>query len=342
MLRAWWTNLGAVAAILAAAGAVVAKSKDSAPSAHELRNVSYDATRELYRAIDAGFAADYARRTGERVIVSQSHGGSTRQSRAVASGLEADVVTFALPSDVEFLRRRGLVAEGWAERLPNHSHPYVSTVVFVVRRGNPFRVADWPDLVRPGLAVVAPDPKTSGNGKLAFLAAWGSVLARGGDEEAARAFVTALYTHAAALEAGARGARIEFADEGVGDVHLAWESEALLEVAESAGDLAIVYPPRSIRAEPSVALVDANVARRGTRAEAQAYLEYLFTPEAQETIARQGYRPFRDDVLARHGDTLPAIELFPVTAVAKDWDDAVSRFFSDGGVFDGLNLPRAR
>jgi sulfate transport system substrate-binding protein len=332
----------AVLAVFVAAGAVVAKSADRSRRAERLLNVSYDATRELYIDLNRMFAGEYGRVKGRQIGIAQSHGGSSHQARAVIEGLEADVVTFALYSDVDLLRKHGLIAQDWSSRLPNHSQPYTSTIVFVVRKGNPSHLADWPDLVRPGVAVVMPSPRTSGNGKLAFLAAWGSVLRRGGDEAAARAFVSDLYMHVVALEAGARASTMEFADDKVGDVHLTWENEAQREVSESGGDLQIVYPPTSIRAEPYVAWVDANVARRGTEGEARAYLEYLFTPAAQEAIARHGYRPYREDILKEHADRFPAVDLFPVTIVAKDWDDAVQRFFSEGGVFDGLRVARAR
>src|SRR4051794_11636930 len=231
----------------------------------ELLNVSYDPTRELWQELNELFIAKYKRETGQDLTINQSHGGSGAQARAVIDGLEADVVTLALGSDTDALRRHGLLADDWQERLPNHSLPYYSTIVFVVRKGNPERIRDWTDLVRPGIGVITPNPKTSGNGKLSFLAAWGSVIRRGGSEDDARAFVTRLYRTVPKPDAGARGSPITSARQKLGDVHLTWENEAHLEVAEAKGELEIVYPPVSIRAEPFVAVVDANVDRKGTR-----------------------------------------------------------------------------
>ena len=335
-------NAGAVLMVVAAASAVLAKSRGQSVHRGTLLNASYDTTRELYRDLNPRFAADYRRRTGQEVEIAQSHGGSSRQARSVADGLDADVVTLALYTDVDLLRKAGLVADDWADRLPNHSQPYTSTIVFVVRSGNPLHITDWSDLVRPGVGVVTPSPQTSGNGKVAFLAAWGSVLRRGGDENRARSFVSDLYAHVVALGSGARAATMEFAEERVGDVQLTWESEALHEVSESRGGLEVVYPPTSLRAEPYVAWVDANVARRGTQEVARAYLEYLFTTEGQETLARHGYRPYRQDVLQHHADEIHAIDLFPVSLIAKDWEDAVQKFFAEGGIFDSLHTLRNR
>jgi sulfate transport system substrate-binding protein len=220
------------------------------------------------------------------------------------------------------------------------SLPYFSTIVFVVRKGNLKGIKDWPDLVKPGVQIITPNPKTSGNGKLSFLAAWGSVLSRGGSEAAARKFITELYQHAPVLDTGARGATTTFAQKGIGDVHLTWENEAHLEVREAQGDLELVYPPVSIRAEPHVAVVDANVDRKGTRPAAEAYLKYLYTDAAQETIARHFYRPINPGILSRHGDVFRKIELFPVTAVAADFDDAQAKFFNDDAVFDKIYQPQ--
>ncbi len=232
----------------------------------ELLNVSYDPTRELWRDLNTQFIQRYRAETGTELAIKQSHAGSSSQARAVIDGLEADVVTLALWSDIDAIRRRGLIKDGWQERLPNHSLAYFSTIVFVVRKGNPKGIKDWPDIVKPDVVVITPNPKTSGNGKLSFLAAWGSVRQTGGSEADARAFVTRLYKQTPVLETGARGATTTFAQRGIGDVHLTWENEAHLEVDESGGALEIVYPPRSIRAEPFVAVVDANVERKGTQA----------------------------------------------------------------------------
>jgi sulfate transport system substrate-binding protein len=306
----------------------------------ELLNVSYDPTRELWQDLNEQFVADYEKHAGTRLTIKQSHGGSASQARAVIDGLEADVVTLALWSDTDAIRQRGLIRDGWEERLPHHSLPYFSTIVFVVRKGNPKGIKDWPDLVRGDAKVITPDPKTSGNGKLSFLAAWGAALARSGTEDDARAYVTELYRGVPVLDSGARGATVTFAQKEIGDVHLTWENEAYLEVEESGGKLEIVYPSASIRAEPFVAVVDANVDRKGTRDRAEAYLSFLYTEEAQETIARHHYRPIGEKVLRRHARELPEISLFPVTSVAAGWGEAQARFFAEGAVFDQINARR--
>lgn len=221
--------------------------------------------------------------------------------------------------------------------MPDNSQPYTSTIVFVVRKGNPRNIKDWPDLVRPGVSVITPNPKTSGNGKLSVLAAWGSVIYRGGTETQALQYVKQLYEHVPVLDTGARDATNTFTQEKIGDVHLTWENEALLETEEYRGDLEIVYPPVSIRAEPSVAWVDANVARKKTEAYAKAYLQFLFSDQAQETIAQHGYRPINPKILKEHADRLPQIDLFPVTILAKDWDDAQQKFFADAAIFDAIH-----
>ncbi len=337
-----WIDLAAVAAIGIAIALIAVKNVEG-KAASRLLNVSYDPTRELYRDINAQFSAHYEKERGEHIEVSQSHGGSSRQARLSTQGeLQPDVVTLGLPSDIDALRKRGLIAEGWAARLPNLSRPYYSTVVFVVRRGNPKTIRDWPDLVKPGIEVITPDPKSSGNGKLSALAAWGSVTTRGGSEADARSYLKSLYDHAPFLVPAARAAAIAFAIERIGDVHLAWENEALREVDEARGELEVVYPPVSILAEPSVAWVDTNVERHGSAALARSYLEYLFTDAAQEVIARNGYRPFNPAVLARHADRLPALQLFNVTAIARDWEDAQSRFFADNAIIDTVYQPKPR
>jgi sulfate transport system substrate-binding protein len=302
----------------------------------ELLNVSYDPTRELWRDLNEQFVVSYEAEHGVKLAIKQSHGGSASQARAVIDGLDADVVTLALWSDTDAIRIKGLIDANWENRLPNHSLPYYSTIVFVVRKGNPKDIRDWPDVVRPGVSVITPNPKTSGNGKLSFLAAWGSVRHRGGSEQDAQDFVTRLYRQVPVLDSGARGSTTTFAQKGIGDVHLTWENEARLAAQEARGELEIVYPPASIRAEPHVAVVDANVRRKGTRAAAEAYLKFLYTDEAQEVIARHYYRPINEEARKRHSDTLPAIDLFPITAMARDWDDAQQRFFADGGVFDAI------
>lgn len=272
--------------------------------------------------------------------IQQSHGGSSRQSRAVIDGLKADIVTFALFPDVDALRKRGLIAEDWSKRLPHDSEPLASTIVFVVRKGNPKNIHDWPDLARPEVSIITPNPKTSGNGKLGVLAAWGSVLYRGGTEEQAREYLKRLYAHVAVLDPGARTATATFADEKLGDVHLTWENEALLETEASGGDLQIAYPPVSIRAEPAVAWVDANVADTRREELAKAYLHFLLTNEAQETVARHGYRPVNTEILRRHADRLPPIDLFPATLLGKNWDEIYRKSFDENAIFDQIYRPK--
>lgn len=335
-------QLAAVALAIAAVAAIAARNLHAAAPV-ELLNVSYDPTRELYAQINPAFAARYARDGAAQVHVAQAHGGSSRQARRVAAGeLPADVVTLGLPSDVDALSRRGLIAQDWATRLPNGSRPYSSTIVFVVRAGNPRNIRDWPDLIRGDIEIITPDPKSSGNGKLAALAAWGAVVLRGGSEREARDFLAALYAHAPFLAPAARSASEAFAREGLGDVHLTWENEALQETEASHGRLQIVYPPISILAEPVVAWVDAQVERDGHGAVARAYLSYLFTDEAQETIARFGYRPYAPQILARHAERFPPLHLFPIQAIAAGWDDAQNRFFADNGLIDLVYTPKPR
>jgi sulfate/thiosulfate-binding protein len=339
-MKAAWTNTLALAAVAIAITLVVVKNLDRNPSS-QILNVSYDPTRELYLDLNAQFVAKYRNETGKTLTIKQSHGGSSRQARAVIDGLDADVVTLALSSDVDALRKQGLIAEGWAKRLPHDSQPYASTIVFVVRKGNPKAVKDWPDLIQPGVSVVTPNPKTSGNGKLSLLAAWGSVIHAGGSDEQALAFLKQLYRHVSSLGVGARDSATTFTLEKEGDVHLTWENEAIRETEESHGELQIVYPTVSIKAEPSIAWVDANVARKNTLAFAKAYLEFLYTAPAQETIARYGYRPIDPEVLQRFGGRFPKIDLFPVTLVARDWQDAQVKFFAENGIFDVIYQPKA-
>lgn len=325
--------------VLAAGVWLTAGSRSQPGTAAELLNVSYDPTRELWRDLNARFIPHYEAETGLRLAIKQSHGGSATQARSVIDGLDADVVTLALWSDTDALRRKGLIADGWEERLPQRSLPYFSTIVFVVRRGNPKGIRDWPDLLRPGVEVLTPNPKTSGNGKLSFLAAWGAVRQRGGSEAEAREFVTQLYRRVPVLDTGARGCTTTFAQKKIGDVHLTWENEARREVEEAGGELEVVYPPLSIRAEPHVAVVDANVDRKGTRAAAEAYLRFLYTDAAQEIIARHYYRPINPEVRKRYAAVFPEIELFTITAAARDWDEAQQKFFAEGSLFDAIYQP---
>ena len=298
-----------------------------------LLNVSYDPTREVYNEINPKFVAKYEADTGHRVSVEQSHGGSSRQAKSVIVGAPADVVTLALPSDVEMLAKFGLIAADWPNRLPHNSQPYSSTIVFVVRKPNPKQIKDWPDLTKSDVTVITPDPRTSGNGKLSFLAAWGSVIYRGGTETEALAFVKNLYDHVPILGQGARESSTTFAQGKEGDVHLTWENEALREAEESKGELEIIYPPVSILAEPSVAWVDANVRKHKSESAAKAYLEYLFSDAAQELFAKEGYRPINSAILQKYRTRLPDIRLFPVSTVAKDWGDAQEKFFGENGIY---------
>jgi sulfate transport system substrate-binding protein len=332
-------DLLAVAAVISAITLIAVQNLEANTSG-QLLNVSYDPTRELYRTLNDQFVPLYEKETGKHLRIKQSHGGSSRQARSVIDGEQpADVATLGLYADVDALRKRGLIAEGWSKRLPHNSQPYVSTIVFVVRKGNPRQIHDWPDLIASDVSIVTPDPKSSGNGKLSALAAWGAALRRGASEAEARAYLKQFYQHVPVLDIGARAAATTFAVENIGDVHVTWESEALREVAESKGGLAIVYPPVSILAEPFVAWVDANVARSHSQAAAKAYLEFLFTDQAQETMAQLGYRPINADILARHADRLPKLDLFPVTLVAKDWDDAQQKFFGENGIVDTVYKP---
>jgi len=335
-------DLFAVGLVVLAVSVIGAKNYERNADV-KLLNVSYDPTRELYQKLNPRFVEKYQKETGRHVLVTQSHGGSSRQSRTVAEGEQlADVVTLGLRSDVEALHKRGLIGDAWWTRLPNNSQPYYSTVVFVVRRGNPFAIGDWPDLVRGATEIITTDPKTSGNGKLSALAAWGAVVTRGGSEADARAYLKAFYEHAPFLEAGARSAGTAFAIEKLGDVQVTWENEALRELAESKGELEIVYPKLSILAEPVVAWVDANVDNGQRLAPAKAYLEFLFTEAAQELIAQAGYRPYRTEVLSKHGARFPNLNLFRITAIAKDWEDAQLRFFAENGIIDTVYKPKPR
>jgi len=312
------------------------------PQAIELLNVSYDPTRELYRDINVAFAKDYEQKHGTPVSIKQSHAASGSQSRAVIDGLDADVVTLATWPDVEAIAKSGLIRDGWQTRYDNGSIPYHSVVVFVVRKGNPKKIADWQDLDRDDISIITPNPKTSGNGKYSFLAAWGAALAAGGSEEDAQKFVSAIYRRTPVLDTGARAATATFSQKGIGDVHLTFEQEAHLEVDESKGDLEIVYPKRSIRVDPPVAVVDQNVDRKASRHAAEAYLGFLYSPEGQAIIAKHHLRPWGDNPPPpAAGETWPAIETFDITFVAGDWNNAMKKFFGEGGVFDAIYQPSA-
>ncbi len=309
-----------------------------------LLNVSYDPTREVWRDINSNFIPRYEKEKGVKLTINQSHGGSSTQARAVIDGLEADAVTLASYLDTDAISKKGLIKEGWVDRLPNRSLPYFSTIVFVVRKGNPKGIKDWPDLVnKPSVVIVTANPKTSGNGYLSFFSAWGSVTVRGGSRQDAINYVTKLYQRVPVLDSGARGATTTFVQKGIGDVHLAWENEAHLEVAEAKGELELVYPPISIRAEPHVAVVDANVDRaKGHREAAEAYLKYTYTDEAQEIFAKHFYRPNNKAILKKYAATFPDSKLFLITDIAKDWSDAHKQYIGDGGVFDSIYKPKGK
>jgi len=306
----------------------------------KLLNVSYDPTRELYTAINAAFARQWEARTGQKVTIGQSHGGSGKQARAVIDGLEADVVTLGLAYDIDAIARAGLLHPDWGSRLPNHAAPYTSTIVFLVRRGNPKGIKDWDDLVKPGIAVITPNPKTSGGARWNYLAAWGYAIKRGGDDASAKQFVTALYRNVPVLDSGARGATTTFVERGIGDVLLAWENEALLAIDKLGNDkVELVVPSVSILAEPPVSVVDSVVDKRGTREVATAYLEFLYSPEGQRIAAQSYFRPRNPSVVAQAAGApggFPAVQLFTIDEVFGGWSRAQPIHFDEGGMFDRI------
>jgi sulfate transport system substrate-binding protein len=324
-----------VAAILLAMLGVVSRA---AAAPVTLLNASYDPTRELYRAVNTAFAADWKAKTGDIVTISQSHGGSGKQARAVIDGLDADVVTLALSADIDEISRRGkLIDPGWQARLPNKSTPYWSTIVFLVRKGNPKAIHDWGDLTKPDVKVIMANPKTGGGARWAFLALWGYGQKASGTPDGARAYVAQVMARVPVLDSGARGATTTFAERGIGDVMLTWENEALLATRElGTNRFEIVMPSVSIRAEPPVTVVDRVVDRRGTRPVAEAYLRYLYTPAGQEIIAANGYRPRDPAVAARYGAKFPDIRLFDIDRNFGGWKKAQAIFFADGGQFDQI------
>lgn len=301
-------------------------------------NVSYDPTRELYQDVNAAFARSWQARGGGAITVNQSHGGSGKQARSVIDGLEADVVTLALAYDIDAMAQRGLVARTWQSRLPSSSTPYTSVIVFLVRKGNPKGIKDWDDLVRPGVSVITPNPKTSGGARWNYLAAWAYARARnGGDDKKAQAFVERLFKNVPVLDSGARAATTTFVQRGIGDVLIAWENEALLAVEKiGCNQVSIVMPSVSILAEPPVAVVDRVVDKRGTRKVAEAYLQFLFTPEAQALAATHYYRPRLPDVLAKYRSTFPEIRTFAIDTDFGGWARAQKVHFDDGGTFDRI------
>ena len=305
-----------------------------------LLNVSYDATRELYQTLGARFSAQYAK-SGDKVTLRNSHGGSGSQARSVIDGLPADIVTLALAADIDAIARNGkLLPPDWQKRLPHNSAPYTSTIVFLVRKGNPKQIKDWDDLVKPGVAVITPNPKTSGGARWAYLAAWDWAAHQpGGHAGKAKAYVTNLYKHVPVLDAGARASTLTFTKRGIGDVLLSWENEARLSLKETGDAYQIVYPSRSILAEPPVALVDRNVDRKKTRAMAEAYLRFLYTPQAQDIQAQNFYRPRDPKVLAKYSKQFPALALSTIDKDFGGWSKAQSVHFSNGGVFDQIYTP---
>lgn len=335
--------LSTSAVIVALAGLLAGLTpRRAAASDITLLNVSYDPTRELYQEVNQAFAAQWKAKTGQNVTINQSHGGSGKQARAVIDGLPADVVTLALAYDIdEIAERAALLPKDWQSRLPDHSSPYTSTIVLLVRKGNPKGIKDWDDLVRPGIAVITPNPKTSGGARWNYLAAWGYALEKyHGNEAAARDFVSRLYKNVPVLDSGARGATDTFVQRGIGDVLIAWENEALLAVRELGKDkFEIVAPSSSILAEPPVSVVDKVVDKRGTRQAAEAYLKFLYSEEGQGIAARHYYRPRLKSVAAKFAAQFPKIKLFTIDEVFGGWQKAQKAHFSDGGVFDQIYQP---
>jgi len=322
-----------LAALLLSGTAAVSFAKDIT-----LLNVSYDPTRELYQDYNAAFAKYWKAKTGDTVTINNSHGGSGKQARSVIDGLDADVVTLALSYDIDAIAAKGLLANDWQKKLKDNSTPYTSTIVFLVRKGNPKHIQDWGDITKADVGVIVANPKTSGGARWAYLSAYGWALKQPGATDAkAREYIKQVYEHVPVLDSGARGATVTFAERGVGDVLLAWENEAYLSLKEFGADkFDVVYPPTSILAEPPVAVVDKVVDRKGTRAVAQAYLEYLYSPEAQEIEARNYYRPIDPAVAAKYASKFPKLKLFTIDDTFGGWTKAQATHFADGGVFDQI------
>jgi sulfate/thiosulfate-binding protein len=326
--------LRTIAAVALTAAAALVAAKDIT-----LLNVSYDPTRELYQDYNAAFAKYWLAKTGDKVAVKQSHGGSGKQARSVIDGLESDVVTLALAYDIDEISERAkLLPPDWQKRLQHNSTPYSSTYIFLVRKGNPKGIKDWSDLIKPGVSVITANPKTSGGARWGYLAAYGYALKQpGGDDTKAKDFVAKVYSNVPVLDSGARGSTVTFAERGIGDVLLAWENEAYLSLKEFGADkFDIVYPPISILAEPPVAVVDKVVDKRGTRSVAQAYLEYLYSPEGQDIAARNFYRPIDATVAAKYAKNFPKLTLFTIDDTFGGWAKAQKTHFADGGVFDQI------
>jgi sulfate/thiosulfate-binding protein len=306
-----------------------------------LLNVSYDPTRELYQDFNTAFAKAWKAKTGDNVTVKQSHGGSGKQARTVIDGLDADVVTLALAYDIDAIGERGLLNPQWQKRLQHNSAPYTSTIVFLVRKGNPKGIKDWGDLVKPGVSIITPNPKTSGGARWNYLAAWGYAIKQpGGNEASARDYLAKLYKNVPVLDSGARGATTTFVERGIGDVLLAWENEALLAIKELGPEkVEIVAPSVSILAEPPVSVVDKVVDKRGTRKVAEGYLQYLYTDEGQEIAARNYYRPVSEKIAKKYAAQYPKVKLFTIDDVSGGWTKTQKTHFADGGLFDQIYLP---
>ena len=319
-----------------------------APAAHaaevSLLNVSYDPTRELYQEFNTAFAKHWKAKSGDDVKIKQSHGGSGKQARAVIDGIEADVVTLALAYDIDAIAEKNILAKDWQKRLQHNSSPYTSTIVFLVRKGNPKGIKDWSDLIKPGVSVITPNPKTSGGARWNYLAAWAYALKQpGGNEASAKEFVAKLFKNVPVLDSGARGSTTTFVERGIGDVLLAWENEAILAIKELGPDkFDIVAPPLSILAEPPVTVVDRTVDKRGTRKVAEAYLQYLYSEEGQEIAAKHYYRPTLDKVAKKYAAQFPKVSLFTIDEVFGGWTKAQKAHFADGGSFDQIYQPGRR
>jgi sulfate/thiosulfate transport system substrate-binding protein len=324
-------------AIATAASALLLAGTVSAQM--QLLNVSYDPTRELYVAVNTAFAKYWKAKTGQDVQFRQSHGGSGAQARAVIDGLDADVVTLALAYDIDAVSNSGLIHKEWQKRLPQNSSPYTSTIVFLVRKGNPKGIKDWDDLIRPGIQVITPNPKTSGGARWNYLAAWEYAKRKGGSDAKAREFVAALFKNVPVLDSGARGATTTFVQRGIGDVLIAWENEAYLALEEEKDKVQIVTPSISILAEPPVAVVDKVVAKKGTKAVAEAYLQFLYTPEGQDIAARHHYRPRDEKVAAKYASRFANVQLFTIDEAFGGWQNAQKTHFNDGGTFDKIYKP---
>ena len=329
----------AIAVLITAASRLL--PADKTPIKIKLLNVSYDPTRELYQQVNPAFAADWKKKTGNDVVIDLSNGGSAKQARSALDGLEADVVTLGLGYDIDALADKGLLAQDWQKKLPNNSSPYTSTIVFLVRKGNPKNIKDWPDVIKPGVEVITPNPKTSGGGRWSYLAAWGYAYRKNGNNEAkAREFVTALYKNVPVLDSGARGSTTTFAQREIGDVLLAWENEAHLALKEFGADkFEIVVPSESILAEPPVAVVDKVAGKKGTADIAKAYLSFLYSDAGQEIIAQNFYRPFNKSVLAKHESQYGKSNLFTFESLYGNWRQTRAKFFADGGIFDQIYTP---